>query len=136
MWPFAVPLLFLAFQNNFSEQGLKALEEKHYDVAVDNLNKAIAADPKDYSLHFNLALAYSLLGKDAEAVPEYRQTLDLKPGLYQAELNLGISLLRQKQDREAVPYLSAAAAAKPNEYRPNYYRAAALLGSGDFPQAE
>ena len=31
--------------------------------AVDSLTKALAADPKDYSLHFNLALAYSLMGK-------------------------------------------------------------------------
>ena len=59
--------------------------------------KAIAADPKDYSLHFNLALAYSLMGKNAEAIPEYKKTLELKPDLYEAELNLGISLLREKQ---------------------------------------
>ena len=128
--------LFLAFQTNFSEQGLKALDEKRYPEAVQSLTQAIAADPKDYSLHFNLALAYSLMGKNAEAIPEYKKTLELKPDLYQAELNLGISLLREKQPAEAARYLSSATAANPKEYRANYYLATALLGTGDFVKAE
>ena len=128
--------VFLAFQTNFSQQGLKALDEKRYPEAVQSLTQAIAADPKDYSLHFNLALAYSLMGKNAEAIPEYKKTLELKPDLYQAKLNLGISLLREKQPAEAVNYLSNAAAENPKEYRANYYLAAALLGTGDFVKAE
>src|SRR5579863_1035548 len=129
-------VLFLAFQTNFSQQGLKALDEKRYPEAVQSLTQAIAADPKDYSLHFNLALAYSLMGKHAEAIPEYKKTLELKPGLVQAELNLGISLLREKQPADAVPYLTAAVAENAKEYRPNYYLAEALLGAGDPAKAE
>jgi tetratricopeptide (TPR) repeat protein len=100
------------------------------------LTQAIAADPKNYSLHFNLALAFSLMGKNAEAIPEYKKTLELKPDLYQAELNLGISLLREKQPAEAAQYLTTAAAQNAREYRANYYLAAALLGAGDFAKAE
>jgi tetratricopeptide (TPR) repeat protein len=128
--------LFLAFQTNFSEQGLKALDEKRYPEAVESLTQAIAADPKNYSLHFNLALAFSLMGKNAEAIPEYKKALELKPDLYQAQLNLGISLLREKQPAEAVQYLTTAAAQNAKEYRANYYLAAALLGAGDFAKAE
>lgn len=131
----ALVLLF-AFQTNLSEQGLKALDEKRYPDAVDSLSKAIAADPKDFSLHFNLALAYSLMGKNADAIPEYKKTLELKPDLYEAQLNLGISLLREKQPAEAAPYFAKAAGEKPGEYRANYYLAAALLGTGDFAKAE
>ena len=136
MPPVAALVLFLAFQANFAEQGMKALDEKRYDAAATAFTQAVAADPKDYSAHFNLALAYSLSGKDAEASAEYKKTLELKPDLYQAQLNLGISLLRQKQAAEALPYVTAAAAQKPKEYRPNYYLASALLGSGDFAKAE
>jgi len=128
--------LLLAFQTNLSEQGLKALDEKRYPEAVASLTQAIAADPKDYSLHFNLALAYSLSGKNADAIPEYKKTLELKPDLYEAQLNLGISLLREQQPAEAATYFSAAVAQKTKEYRPNYYLGAALLGSGDFAKAE
>jgi tetratricopeptide (TPR) repeat protein len=126
----------LAFQTNLAEQGLKALDEKRYPDAVASLTQAIAADPKDYSLHFNLALAFSLMGKHADAIPEYKKTLELKPDLYEAELNLGISLLRERRASEAVPYFTAAAGQKSNDYRPTYYLAAALLGSGDFSKSE
>ena len=129
-------ILFLAFQGDFSEKGTKALDEKHYQDAVDNFTRAIAADPKDYTSHFNLALAFSLQGKDAEAIGEYKKTLELKPDLYQADLNLGITLLRQKQAADALPYFAAAASQKPKEYRPNYYLATALVAAGDFAKAE
>src|SRR5277367_1550723 len=67
MWPTTALVLFLALQSNYYELGVKALDEKRYQDAVDNFINAIAAEPKDYSLHFNLALAYSLMSKDAEA---------------------------------------------------------------------
>ena len=79
-----------------ASDGLKALEEGKYEAAAQAFTRAIAADPQDYFAHFNLAMAYSLLHKDAEALAEYRKTLGLKPGLYEAELNAGILLLRQK----------------------------------------
>jgi tetratricopeptide (TPR) repeat protein len=133
-------VVLLAFQSvppmSVAEQGLKALNDKRYQAAADSFLEAIAADPKDYSLHFNLALAYSLMGKNAEAVPEYKKTLELKPGLVQAELNLGISLLREKQAVEAVPYLTDAAAQNAGKFRPNYDLAEALLGAGEFAKAE
>jgi tetratricopeptide (TPR) repeat protein len=136
MCPSIALLVFLAFQTNFSEQGMKALDENRYPAAVESFTQAIAADPKDYSLHFNLALAYSLMGKNAEAIPEYQKTLELKPDLYEAELNLGISLLREHRAADAVRYLTAAVGQKASEYRPNYYLATALLGAGDFLKAE
>ena len=136
MWPTALLVLFLAFQINYYEQGLKALDQKQYQPAVDNLLKAAEAEPRDFAVRFNLALAYSLLGKDGEAIAQYKKVLELKPDLYQADLNLGISLVRVKQPADALPYLTAAVAQKPKEYRPNYYLASALFGSGDFAKAE
>lgn len=37
--------LFLAFQSNYYEQGMKALDEKRYEAAVENFRNAIAAEP-------------------------------------------------------------------------------------------
>ncbi|HLK19350.1 MAG TPA: tetratricopeptide repeat protein [Bryobacteraceae bacterium] len=136
MWPTALLVLVLALQSNYHELGLKALDEKRYQDAVDNFINAIAAEPQDYSLHFNLALAYSLMGKDPEAIPQYKKVLEIKPGLYQAELNLGILLIRAKQGADAVPYLTDAAGQKPKEFRPNLYLASALFAGGDFAKAE
>jgi tetratricopeptide (TPR) repeat protein len=132
----AVLLLLFLPATDFEADGLKALDAKQYDQAAQLFAQAIQADPKDYAAHFQLALAKSLLGKDAEAVTEYQKTLALKPGLYQAELNLGILLVRAKRAGEAVPLLNAAVQAKPKEFRTQWHLAEALLASGDAVQAE
>src|SRR4051812_12154755 len=105
MW--AIVAAFLLLQTpDFIADGLKALDDHQYEAAAQAFGKAIEADPSDYSAHFNLALAYSLLGKDVEGVAEYRKTLELKPKLYEAELNAGILLLRQKNPADALPLLT------------------------------
>jgi tetratricopeptide (TPR) repeat protein len=134
MWAFLVAL-FVFQSTDFSSAGMKALEEGKYEVAADAFSKAIAAEPKDYTAHFNLALAYSFLGRDAEGVAEYRKTLELKPGLYEAQLNGGILLLRQKDPAAALPLFEGAAEQKPKEYRPRYYLAEAQLQTGALDKA-
>jgi tetratricopeptide (TPR) repeat protein len=119
-----------------AEAGIKALQAEKYELAVQYLQQAVQADPKDYAAHFHLALANSLLGRDAEAIAGYRKVLELKPGLYEAELNLGMVLLRQKQAREAAPYLEQAAARKPKEFRPRLYLSDALFEAAEYAQAE
>jgi tetratricopeptide (TPR) repeat protein len=135
MW--AIFAAFLAFQTaDFPADGLKALDEGHYEAAAQAFVKAVEADPKDYSAHFNLGLAYSFLGKDAEGVAEYRKALELKPGLYEAELNAAILLLRQKNPADALPLLSQASEQKPDEFRPRFYLAEAQLQTGAYDAAE
>ena len=131
MWATGAVLVLLFLPTtDFEAEGLKALDGKQYDQAAQLFSQAIQSDPKDYAAHFHLALAYSLLGKDTEAVPEYQKSLELKPGLYQAELNLGILLVRMKRAQEAVPLLDAAAQTKPKEFRPQWHLAEALLEIG------
>src|SRR6185295_14033397 len=98
----ATVLLFLLQSVDYNEEGRKALEAQKYEEAAQDFTKAIAADAKDYTAHFHLALAQSMLKKDAEAIVEYKKVLELQPELYEAQLNLGI-LLRQKQAEAAVP---------------------------------
>jgi tetratricopeptide (TPR) repeat protein len=134
MWAVAAFLFFL--QADFTTEGMKALDEGKYEVAAQAFRKAIEADSKDYFAHFNLAMAYTLLQRDPEAVMEYRKTLELKPGLYEAELNGGIVLLRQKNPAEALPLFEDAAGKKPQEFRPRYYLAESQLQTGDYAKAE
>jgi len=136
MGPGVVLSLLLLQSPDTIDQGFKALDAKHYEEAVALFQKAVAADPKDYTAHFELALAESLLYHDPEAIAEYQQTLQLQPHLYQAELNLGILLVRNKRAEDALPPLESAAGQKPGEYRPNYYYAQALLGAGKLAEAQ
>ena len=134
MWLLVAALL--AQTADFEADGIKALDAKQYDAAVELFAKAVAADPKDYAAHFHLALAYSLLGRDAEAIAQYQSTLELKPGLYEAELNIGISMSRAKDAASAIPHLKSAAAQKPKEFRPAFSLAQALLEHGEFNEAQ
>src|SRR5271169_2859494 len=106
MWaPMTAWLLLFAAATDYQADGLKALDAKQYGPAAELFRQAVQADPNDYAAHFHLALAESLLGRDADAIAEYQKTLELKPGLYQAELNLGILLLRLKRPGDAMPHL-------------------------------
>jgi tetratricopeptide (TPR) repeat protein len=128
-------LLFAPPPDSLGE-GLRALDANQPAVAEALLRQAVAADPGDFAVHFNLALALSLQSKDAEAIAELRRTLEIKPGLYEADLNLGILLLRGKQPGAALPPLKEAADLKPKESRPNLFLAQALFETADFAAAE
>jgi len=141
MWLALLALLFQAADTGAASarllaDGVKALDDKRYDAAVELFGKAVEADPKDYAARFQLALAYSLLGKNAEAIPQYKAAIDLKPGLYEAEINLGICLLRTKDADGALPYLNSAAQQKPREFRPVFYLGTALLEKQQWADAE
>jgi Tfp pilus assembly protein PilF len=126
----AAVLLFFLQTPDYGAEGSKALDEGKFEAAAQAFVQAVAADPRDYYAHFNLALAYGYLRRDGEGIAEYRQTLELKPGLYEAELNCGILLLRQKNPADALPLLEDAAAQKPQEYRSRFYLAEAQLQAG------
>jgi tetratricopeptide (TPR) repeat protein len=129
-------LALLAQSANVLEDGNKALDAKQYDRAIELFTQAATADPKDYTAHFQLALTYSLLGRDRDAIPQYQTTLELHPGLYEAELNLGLSLMRTNDPAGAIPHFKATAEQKPKEFRPALGLAQALLNTSHFAEAE
>lgn len=134
MWVILFVALF-AQAPDYVGQGLKALDAGNSDAAVESFSKAIAADPADYSAHFNLALAYSMSKKDAQAIPEYKRTLELHPGLYEAQINLSMSLLNAHDPAAAIPFLKAAGEQRPKEFKPVYYLGTALLETKQFADA-
>jgi tetratricopeptide (TPR) repeat protein len=132
----AILIAVLLFQaQSLAEQGAAALDAGRYEDAVRILTRAVAADPSDDYSQFNLAVAYSLLGRDAEAIPIYKKVLELRPGLYEANINLGQSLLRSGDASAAIPYLKQAHEQKPSEFRPAYYLAEALSDAGRAEEA-
>ena len=135
MWAIAAAFLLLQIVD-YNEEGLRALEAGQYQAAAEAFTRAVAADPKDYVAHFNLAQAYGFLHKNAEGVAEYRKTLELKPGLYDAELNAGILLMRDSDPAEALPLFAQAAEQKPEEYLPRYSLAVAQYQTGALEDAE
>jgi tetratricopeptide (TPR) repeat protein len=134
MWAILV-LCFLQGTDHNAE-GMKSLDARNYEAAAAEFRQAVAADPRDYGAHFNLALAYGFLRRDQDGIAEYRKALELRPHLYEAELNAGILMLRQKDAAGAAPLLEDAAGQKPGEFRPRYYLAEAQLAWGRPAEAQ
>lgn len=135
LWLPVCAALMVAQSQDYSAEGMKALEAQRYADAATSFAKAVEGDPKDYAAHFHLALSLSMLKRDGDAIAEYRKVLELKPGLPEAELNLGILLLRDKRPKDALPHLSAAAEKK-KQFRSVFYWAQALYDTEDFRAAE
>jgi tetratricopeptide (TPR) repeat protein len=134
--PCALLALFLfAPAEDFLAQGLKALDANDPITAEPLLRQAATAEPNDFSIHFNLALALSMQQKDPDAIAEFRRTLELKPALPQADLNLGMLLLRNKRPAEALPVLKEAAESTKSARAALYY-AQALFDTGEVAQAD
>ena len=77
-------LLLALFFFQSEQEGIKALDAQKYDEAVQIFSKLAAAEPKDYSAHFYLALSYSLLNRDKEAIASYSPGLSSRTFLYSA----------------------------------------------------
>jgi tetratricopeptide (TPR) repeat protein len=136
----ALPCALLAFllfapPEDFLAQGLKALDANDPVTAEPLLRQAATAEPNDFSIHFNLALALSMQQKDADAIAEFRRTLELKPALPQADLNLGMLLLRNKRPAEALLVLKEVAESAKSA-RADLYYAQALFDTGEVAQAD
>lgn len=59
-----------AAKNN---EGVDHLVQKHYEVASQHLNEAIAAKGDFAEAHFNLAIAYDGMGKHPEATEAFKK---------------------------------------------------------------
>lgn len=72
----------------FNEYGIELRRGKLYDLAIENYNKAIAIDPGDEALYFNIARAYKESGNEEEALRNLKKALELRPDFKEARMLL------------------------------------------------
>ncbi|HZS50674.1 MAG TPA: tetratricopeptide repeat protein [Bryobacterales bacterium] len=137
LWPLLVILAIQAASSGRAaappqalDAAAAALEAGKYAEAAELLEKAVAADPKDYRARFNLAFAYTQLHRETEAIAQYTKVVEQQPDLAPARLNLGILLLRQEKASAAVPHLELAAEKRLQDFRAQFYLGEALLKAG------
>jgi len=120
--------------NDFLEEARKAIDRQDYAAAVEPLQKVLAEEPGFAYAHFQLAYAFTGLGRREEARKEYERAVDLDPKLVEGWLNLGLLLL------DAEPGAAAAAFRHAVDLQPAQSRTQFLLGyarerSGDLASA-
>lgn len=72
---------------NYYQIGGKYASEGNYEKAIENFNKELEREPKNYFAWFNKALCESLLGEHEKSIKDFSQAIELKPDYYKAYLN-------------------------------------------------
>lgn len=79
------------------------------ELALDAYDRLIKAGGPNAGAYFDRAVIYSSLGRQDEAVRDYRAALSVNPRHYEANYNLGVVLLRMKDVYGAAAAFRAAA---------------------------
>jgi tetratricopeptide (TPR) repeat protein len=90
-------------------QGARYLDNKQYDLAVREFERAVQANPNDSSTHTMLGVGYYWTGRVDQSLDEYRKALDLDQHSAQAWLLIGISLAWKGEDKGAYEAFQKAA---------------------------
>ena len=64
--------------------GYAYLELSRYDLAIEYLNRALAANPENAQVHLNLGLYYFALARYGDAITSFEEAIRLDPGLQTA----------------------------------------------------
>lgn len=85
----------------YVELGIEYMKLGKYDVALQNLNKAVEVDPSSSNAHNVLAVLYDQLGEKDAAGRHYQRAVNLAPNNSSAQNNYGRYLCGQEQYVEA-----------------------------------
>jgi type IV pilus assembly protein PilF len=79
-----------------------------YAVSLEELEKALSADPRYVPALNQLGLVYMALGKQREAQIQFKKALRLDPNDSAVNNNYGMLLCRRGRDQEAIQYFNRA----------------------------
>ena len=116
-------------------QAEEELRKEDYAAAARTLESYLSQQPEDHRAEFNLAYAYSLTGRRAEAIRRYRNVLSRQKDLVAAHRNLGLLLLEDGQAEEAVEHLQFVADKQPDNMAVTRSLAEALAATGRTDEA-
>jgi tetratricopeptide (TPR) repeat protein len=115
--------------------GSELLLQDRLKEAVDQFRMALARNPADEDVHYNLAIALARLGNTDEAIQEYRETLRLMPDYVEAHNNLGNLLTKQGKYDEAIQHFNEALRVMPENASAHNNLGTALGRQGKLPEA-
>jgi len=95
--------------------GLIAAKDNKPELALEWLAKAINANPKDATAHYNYGVALSELKCLVDAAASYRRAINLRPEYFDAVYNLGNVLKECRRFEEAIACYKRAIDLKPQD---------------------
>jgi len=108
---------------------------KLYDTALAHLDTAIMHNPRYAQAHVQRATLLTQLGREYEALENYRAASELLPDSFTQWLKFGRLLVRMNQYDEAISTLEYAITLNPESSDAHYLHAQALAGAGRNKEA-
>jgi Flp pilus assembly protein TadD len=135
----------LAIQPQYPEAyynlGCAFLNNKQPDEATDCFQRALALDSSVAAIHYKLAIVLTQLGRFAQAIAEYSQTLKLNPNMDEAANNLAwlLATCPDRSLRKGIEAVALARQASEDSHNQNPLilgtLAAAYAEAGKFSEA-
>jgi tetratricopeptide (TPR) repeat protein len=119
-----------------SAHGRILLSERKYQDAIQELQKAVAADGNFAGAFYFLGVAQKSAGQTEQARNSFRRALQLSPRMGQAEAALATMTLRSENPDEASRLADQAMAKSPGAAPPYVAKAMAVIAKGDTLQGE
>ncbi len=94
----------------YTELGQKYMAQGKLEIALENLNKALASDPRHADAHTVVGLLYERIGNNAKAEEHYRRAVQIKPASGNENNNYGAFLCKLARFDDAAPYFEKAVA--------------------------
>ena len=92
----------------YTDLGQKYMAQGKLEIALENLNKALAADPKHADAHTVIGLLHERIQHNAKAEEHYRRAVQLRPKSGNENNNYGAFLCKLGRYDEATAYFETA----------------------------
>jgi protein O-GlcNAc transferase len=115
--------------------GVVLIEEKQYQVALTELNKAVDAAPDNAIAQLELGRGLAAADRDEEAVPHLEQALKLAPALPGSALELAMAEQRLGKQAESIPIFEKALTQEPRNAQTLTNLGLALTETGNAKDA-
>jgi tetratricopeptide (TPR) repeat protein len=86
---------------DYYEEGVVLLREGKFHDALTSLRLALKESPGDLAVLQQIAIAYTRIGMQEEAIRTYRSVLEKRPDAHGALYGLAFLLLRKEESMEA-----------------------------------
>lgn len=108
------------------------IKEKKFNEAITVLQQGLEQDSKNYSLWFDLALAYKGNLQWKEAKNAYKTVLTINPKLHQAYFNLAYLCFNDNEPEKAIKCYEKALETLPNDFESTYFLSLAYMQTKDY----
>lgn len=125
-----------ALARRSAQRGAAYLRDGDPAAALSEYRQAAKRDPDNAALHYGMALALAVLGRQAERIESLREALKLDPAFAEARSELGSAYTQEQRYAEAEAELQAAVEASPGDPSPRNNLGVLYVELGRLAEAE